>query len=397
MVVPFEKMSDTPTADAKEPTVVTDISNPDVVQKYTAASKIAQDALHQVIEKVVPGAKLIDLCKAGDEFILAETAKIYKSKNIAKGIAFPTCISLNHLCCHVSPLTSDPEAQVEIKKGDLVKIELGAHIDGYTGIVGYSLVVGASKEEPVTGKCADVILAAHHSVEAAYRLIRPGNKNFMVTDTVQKICECYGTKPVEGTLSYQLEKDMLDGAKQIIFNPSDQQRRSFKPCEFAENEVYCVAVYVSSGEGKLKETSIRTTVYKSSGSYYALKMKAARAVVNEIKPFKKYPFTLRALADERTARMGIIECKRGGVVSPFDVTAESSEEVIATFMYTVLVTATGNVVTTPLPVDLEAYRTEKKVEDPELVEILNLDVSRKPKQSKKPKAAAEQQALTEQA
>ncbi|KAI0223666.1 hypothetical protein L0F63_003071 [Massospora cicadina] len=258
-----------------------------------------------------------------------------------------------------------------------LKSELGAQIDGYPGVVGYSFVVGASKEEPVIGKCADVILAAHHSVEAAYRLIRPGNKS-------------YGTKPAEGTLSYQLEKDMLDGAKQIIFNPSDQQRRGFKSCEFAENEVYCVAVYVSSGDGKLKETSIRTTVYKRTDSTYSLKMKAARAVNSEIKPFGKFPFTLRALADEKNARMGIIECVRSGIVSPFDVTRDSSEEVIASFMYTILVTASGNTIATSLPVDLEAYKSEKKIEDPEILEILKLDVSRKTKKSKKPKAAAEQ-------
>ncbi|KAI0223665.1 hypothetical protein L0F63_003070 [Massospora cicadina] len=79
-------MSVKPAADAaKEVPVITDISNSDVVLKYTAASNIAQKALQHVIEKVVPGVKIIDLCTAGDEFILAEIAKVYKGKNTAKG------------------------------------------------------------------------------------------------------------------------------------------------------------------------------------------------------------------------------------------------------------------------------------------------------------------------
>ncbi|KAJ9049438.1 hypothetical protein DSO57_1008401 [Entomophthora muscae] len=381
-------MSAKPVADAsKDAPVVTDISNSDVILKYNAASTIAKSAMEAVVQKCTPGTKLIDICSFGDQFILDETSKVFKGKKIAKGIAFPTCISLNQLCSHVSPLSSDPEANIELKKGDLVKIELGAQIDGFPGVLGHSFVVGASKEEPATGKHADVVLAAHHSVEAASRLLRPGNKNFLVTEAVQKVCEAYGTKPAEGSLSYQVEKDILEGTKQIIFNPNDQQRQGFKSCEFAANEVYCVAVYASSGEGKMKETSVRTTVYKRTDSTYSLKLKAARAVHSAIKPFGKFPFSLRSLADEKTARMGIIECVRSRVVSAFDVTSESADEVIASFMYTILVFANGNTVATSFPVDLESYKSEKKIEDAEILDILQQDVTRKSKKSKKPKAA----------
>ncbi len=44
-----------------------------------------------------------DLCKFGDEEIISECKKVYlKEKN--KGIAYPTCISLNNIVNNNSPL-----------------------------------------------------------------------------------------------------------------------------------------------------------------------------------------------------------------------------------------------------------------------------------------------------
>jgi methionine aminopeptidase len=37
-----------------------------------------------------------------------------------KGIAFPTCVSVNNCVCHFSPLASDTD--VELKDGDVVKM-----------------------------------------------------------------------------------------------------------------------------------------------------------------------------------------------------------------------------------------------------------------------------------
>lgn len=71
-----------------------------------------------------------------------------------KGIAFPTTISPNEICGHFSPLKSESKV---LHKGDVAKIELGVHIDGFISIVGHTIVVG---EDKVDGRKADVILAA---------------------------------------------------------------------------------------------------------------------------------------------------------------------------------------------------------------------------------------------
>ena len=55
---------------------------------------------------------------------------------IFTGIAFPCCISVNNAICHYSPLTHD--ADTILKEGDLAKIDLGAHIDGFIAVVAHT-------------------------------------------------------------------------------------------------------------------------------------------------------------------------------------------------------------------------------------------------------------------
>ena len=57
----------------------------------------------------------------------------------------------------------------------------------------------------------------------------------------------------------------------------------------------------------------RTSIYKKADINYQLKMKTSRAVFSEIqKKAGAFPFTLRALDDEKRARMGVQEAVAHG-------------------------------------------------------------------------------------
>jgi len=100
----------------------------------------------------------------------------------------------------------------------MLKIALGAHIDGFAAMVADTYVVPGEqsedgtvcaegdqgKEAPatdvITGRKADVLTAAWLASEAAIRLVKPGNKNFAVTNAVSKIAEAFGCKAMEGSI-----------------------------------------------------------------------------------------------------------------------------------------------------------------------------------------------------
>ena len=117
---------------------------PDVVTKYKIAADCANAAMKEVRAAIAVGAKVVDLCALGDAAIERETAKYYNKKDkdgnkVEKGIAFPTCVSIDNCVCHNSPGASDAKT---IEDGASVKLDLGAHVDGYVATTATTVVVG---------------------------------------------------------------------------------------------------------------------------------------------------------------------------------------------------------------------------------------------------------------
>lgn len=205
------------------------------------------EVLTKVLKKISVGSKIFDLCLFGDSTMIEELGKVFNKKQVFKGIAFPTCISVNEVCGYNSPM---PEESTSIKEGDLVKVELGAHVDGFAAFAAHTIVVQSDAKAVVTGKKADVILAAYKAAQAALRLIKPGNFNNQVTEIIQKVCDSYQVSPLEGVLSHDLKKHLIDGNKVIINKETFEQK--VEDQEFQVNDVFALDIFVSSGDGKTK-------------------------------------------------------------------------------------------------------------------------------------------------
>jgi methionine aminopeptidase len=98
----------------------TDLSSQEVITKYREASTIAQQALDGVLMVVQAGKRAVEICELGDTLIEKLVAPLYKKAKVDKGIAFPTCISVNGVIAHYSPLES--EDKVVLAAGDVVKM-----------------------------------------------------------------------------------------------------------------------------------------------------------------------------------------------------------------------------------------------------------------------------------
>lgn len=70
----------------------------------------------------MPGADIATVCNTIDAMIEDEVRKTYnskKSKNLERGIAFPTCISVNSVMGHYSPLLDE---STQLQDGDVAKM-----------------------------------------------------------------------------------------------------------------------------------------------------------------------------------------------------------------------------------------------------------------------------------
>lgn len=369
------------------------LDTPAVVNKYREAASILTKALLELSAHCVPDADVSALCAEGDTLLEHALSLVYSSAKFEKGIAVPTCISANHICAYYSPFA---EETTHLATGDLVKLDMGVHIDGYIATATNSFVVGASPENKVSGVQADVVLAAYYSLQAALRLLRPGNTNYMVTEAIGKVCAAYNCRVVEGVLSHEMKQHVFDGNKCIISKETfDQHVEEFA---FGPYECYAVDVFVSTGEGKLRESELRTTVYQRALDVtYNLKLKASRSFLAELnRRFPTLLFTLRAFGDQRNAKLGVSECLKHYLLYNYPVLTEKPGEFVASFKATVLILPEDVVVSTPLIFDPEAYDSQYSVQDPELLALLNTPMQTvyalkpKKKRNKKKKQHAEE-------
>ncbi|KAF8822602.1 putative proliferation-associated protein 2G4 [Cardiosporidium cionae] len=389
---------------------VMDLSNPDITTKYHSAADIVNLTMSALIPLCIPGADICTLCKKGDAFIENEASKIFNKKEkgkkgcfyppfsfmegemdwicpscveVEKGIAFPTCVSVNEICANFSPLEGESST---LKAGDLVKVDLGCHIDGFISMGAHSFIIG---EDPsfFTGRRADVLKAAHVTAEAALRVVKVGNKNTDVTKIIEKAAHEYGCAPVAGSFSHEMKHHLIEGSRTIPNKESHEEK--VEEFEFGPNEVYSLDILVSSGDGKVKESDIRTTVFKRAvETNYTLKSQLARTFISEVnKRFPLLPFTIRAVETQKACRMGVSEAMRHELLSPYSVMTDKGGEFVAHFKYTVLLLPGGTKKITGLPfTQKDKLLSSYEITDEEIKKLLASSLHSK-KKKKKSKSA----------
>ena len=175
-----------------------------VLNKYRTAGQIAQTALKYVTSLINDSyhskttqrqLTVPELCLLTDSFILTRLEQYYKNKVNERGIAIPTTIDIDQISGGWCPEIDDTQNLLNwnkgkdstfassvtgtLRPGDLVKITLGVHIDGYTSEVSHTMVIYPVDETkpipqptgPLLGGKADAVAAAHIAMETVVALL----------------------------------------------------------------------------------------------------------------------------------------------------------------------------------------------------------------------------------
>ena len=296
----------------------------------------------------------MSLCEKGDALLDEEISKVFKGKKILKGIATPTTISPSSHVTPFTPLVSDGDEAITIKAGEVIKIQLGAQIDGFGTIVGNTIVVPQEKgkKAEITGREADLLLATHYANELLLRLMVPpgllatGSEDekkkaaaekpptqSKIISLVEKVAKAFNVHVVQHTTSWLFERNEIEGKKKIILSPADGAKGEGSA---DVGEVWGVEMGMSLGSGKVKELDRRSTLLRRTSTTYGLKRPSSRQVLSEIvKKFGTFPFSLRQLDDERAGKVGVVECIRTGVLREYKPAAEADGSPVSRLFTTI--------------------------------------------------------------
>ncbi|RLF10092.1 MAG: type II methionyl aminopeptidase, partial [Thermoprotei archaeon] len=245
--------------------------------------------------------------------------------------AFPCNVSINNVAAHYTALADD---QLVVPRGALVKVDVGAHVEGYIGDVAATVSLSPAWDP--------LVKAAEEALRRAVELMRPGVALAKVGGAVEAAIKSYGFKPVRNLTGHGLAQYNLHTGVSV---PNVKAGKGV----VEEGAAYAVEPFATNGAGYVVDGEA-AVIHRYLGAG-KVKEREARRLLEEIwARFRNLPFTERWLIDEmrlEEVRRLIKLLVKGKALHPYHVLLEGGGGVVSQFECTVIVVEGEPLVTTP--------------------------------------------------
>ena len=289
------------------------------------ASKVRKDAVNYVKEDM----RILDLV----EFVENEIVEL------GGGIAFPCNISVNEITAHYTSPAGDENV---IRSGDVVKIDLGAHVDGYIADTAVSVLVGEDIPEESAEKHQNMINESQEGLENGISAIRAGVEIGKVGEIIEKAINDRGFNSVSNLTGHSMDQWILHAGLSM---PNIKENN---PHKLEEGDVLAIEPFATDGVGKVTDMN-ETYIFKFIRDRPMRLLHARRALKIIKQEYKSLPFAQRWLTSHFSehhlnAAMRMLISSRA--VYPYRVLREKSNAVVAQSEHTVIVESDGCTVIT---------------------------------------------------
>jgi methionyl aminopeptidase len=292
--------------------------DPEILEKYRRAGKIAGEALNYCCSLAKPGAKLLDIAE--------KTEGLIKSKG--GGLAFPLNIGINSTAAHYTPFHNDEKV---FHEGELVKLDLGAHIDGYIADTARTVEIGSENNQTL-------ILAAEKALEKAIETVRAEISVSDVGKAIEKEINLQGFLPINNLSGHRVDKyDLHQG----LTVPNVGKIKIGKRLK----EGYAVAIepFATNGAGHVKE-SVGGNIFMLMKPKLARYPSEKQFLSYAEKQFKTLPFAERwctEFAEKDKLRFLLGSMTRRNIIYSYPQLVEAGNGMVAQAEHTVIVTRDG--------------------------------------------------------
>ncbi|MGB7968771.1 MAG: type II methionyl aminopeptidase [Methanobacterium sp.] len=303
-----------------------------MIEKYKKAGKIVSKTRSMAVEYVKADMKIIDLIS-------------YVEGNIIEmgGMpAFPCNVSINEITAHY---TSPPGDKSLIKMGDLVKIDLGAHVDGYIADSAISVFIDdstASIHEGVSEESEDnlsikMIETAHEALESAISTIKDGVELGKVGKAIEETINNKNFNSVSNLTGHSMDRYILHSGVSV---PNIKENNSHI---IHEGDVLAIEPFVTNGVGRVGDTNDVYIFRFLRGR--PMRMVQAKKLLDTIATnYKTLPFSQRWLTDNidpKYLNMAMRQLLASRAIYPYHVLKEKSDSRVAQAEHTVIVESDG--------------------------------------------------------
>ena len=285
----------------------------DTINKLLKAGKVAAQVRREGAKKLsVVGTSYLEVMDYCEQRILQLGGEIAWAQ-----------YGVNDVAAHDCPTEETKETT---KEGELVKVDIGVHLDGWIADNAMTVEVGSSQ------KYYDLIRASQNALKAAIKLVRPGCPLWQLGEAQYSEAEALGFTTVKNLCGHTLEQYKIHAGVSVpTFNNKDKT-------ELHEGWQIAIEPFVTNGQGLIKE--------KGEAKVFMAKINAvgrspyARRVAEFVKPRYGLPFTIRDLTRNLgigPALLGLRELQKSGIVRAYPPLAEVSGGIVAQFEHSMIV------------------------------------------------------------
>ena len=293
------------------------------MDEYIRAGKIAGEVRENTRKKDWIGKTVFEICEHVEDEIRKRGAKC----------AFPVNTSINEVAAHY---TAEPNDELTIKDDDLVKIDLGAQINGYIADTAVTVCYNPEYD--------NLVDAAQQSLDNAMSMIKIGVKSSDVGRTIEKTIKQMGFLPIANLSGHSLDQYTIHAGKSV---PNTWSIGSFT---FDGNQAFACEPFVTTGEGLgfVHEGKVKNIFALSSRK--KTKDKEADKMLDFIwQNFNLLPFALRWLTkewDEKEARTLLDILVKKKAVHAYPVLVEGNGKRVTQAEHTFIPNENGVTITT---------------------------------------------------
>ncbi|WP_319579582.1 type II methionyl aminopeptidase [uncultured Methanospirillum sp.] len=287
----------------------------EIFERYIQAGKVASTILKKGADMIRPDASLAETAAQVEQMII----------DAGLGVAFPVNISLNESAAHDTP---SPEDDRTFRTGDMVKLDLGAHLDGYIADTALTVDLGDQ------GLLVEASVAAR---DAAIARVRPGVAIGELGVAVAAEIGSRGFRPVANLTGHGLDQFRLH------MGPNVPNIGGIGGAVLEEGMAIAIEPFATTGTGYVSDLK-RVEIF-SQQSWKPVRMPASRKILSEIEPRKGLPFARRHLKTPKPD-LALLRLVREGVLHSYPVLADIPGSYVSQSEHTMIVTSDGCVVTT---------------------------------------------------
>ncbi|MFH0832207.1 MAG: type II methionyl aminopeptidase [Candidatus Aenigmatarchaeota archaeon] len=281
----------------------------EIMEKYLLAGKIAAEVREESKKWIVVGSKLIDIAEKIEAMI--------REKGAAP--AFPVNLSLNDVAAHYTPIKKD---ETKVKEGDILKVDIGVHVDGYVGDTAYTISFGGNEK---------LVEASESALNGAIKLCKPGTLLSDISAKIEETIHSYGFNPISNLTGHGLEQYNLHAEPQI---PNIKFHSDYK---LKENQVIAIEPFATNGSGYVKESDL-VIIFRLVG-LGAVRNNDGRAIMRFATAFNGLPFAERWIPIDSMIKIRIAmrELREKGIIYDYPILKESAGGAISQAEHTVII------------------------------------------------------------